>query len=297
MTGTPAPTPRPLGASPAKLWFKRWKRRLGYYEARRRVWRRWFRRSLRPADAFLVGHPKSGNTWLAYMLAIALFRDHGQDVTLMNVRKYVPYVHGNDHQIAKYRRLPDPRIFRNEYPNYRDLYPRIIYLMRDPRAVLPSLWHMYQVIFNDSTMSLESFLSQYMDMSGCFTVWNRDLIRWDRQVRQAVTEASHDQRITLVKYEDLIEDRRAVLSGLLSFLGVARTEEDLDHAVTRGDFDAMQRLEEEHGAEAYRGRAAGKGRFVRLGEMDSWRREVSPALVEEIEREFAPVMKLAGYLP
>lgn len=297
MTPTPPLAPGPLGAGPAKLWLKRWKRKLRYYDARRRIWRRWFRRSLRPTDVFLVGHPKSGNTWLAYMLAIALFRDHTQDVTLMNVRKYVPYVHGNDHQIAKYRRLPDPRIFRNEYPNYRDLYPRIIYLMRDPRAVLPSLWNMYRVIFDDANLSLESFLSQYMDMSGCFTVWNRDLIRWDRQVREAVTESRDDPRILLVKYEDLIQGRRAALERLLGFLKVSRSEEDLDHAAERGRFDAMQQLEDEHGAEAYRGRAAGKGRFVRVGEIDSWRREVDPALVARIEQEFAPVMELAGYLP
>jgi hypothetical protein len=231
------------------------------------------------------------------MLAIALFRDHAQDVTLMNVRKYVPYVHGNDHHIATYRRLPDPRIFRNEYPNYRDLYPRIIYLVRDPRAVLPSLWHMYQVIFDDTSMTFESFLSQYMSMSGCFTVWNRDLTRWDRQVRQAVTEAQHDPRIVIVRYEDLVQNRRAALERLMTFLDVTQHEEDLDHAVERGSFDAMQRLEDQHGAEAYRGRAAGKGRFVRVGEIDSWRREVDPALVSWIEQEFAPVMEMAGYQP
>lgn len=289
--------PTPAGVSAAKLWFKRWKRRLGYYNARRHVWRGLFRRSLRPTDAFLVGHPKSGNTWLAYMLAIALFRDHRHDVTLMNVRKYVPYVHGKDHYIAKYRHLPDPRVFRNEYPNYRDLYPKIIYLMRDPRAVLPSLWHMYRVIFDDSRMTLASFVSQYMAMSGCFTVWNQDLIRWDRQVRQAMMDEAHDPRVVIVKYEDLVHDRRTTLKRLLLFLGVSRAEEVLDHAAERGSFDAMQRLEDQHGAEAYRGRASGHGRFIRVGEIDSWRREVDPALVATVEREFAPVMQQAGYLP
>lgn len=287
----------PAGSSVATLWFKRWKRKLGYYEARRRGWRVWFRRSLRSTDVFLVGHPKSGNTWLAYMLAIALFRDHTQQVTLMNVRDYVPYVHGNDHKIAKYRRLPDPRIFRNEYPNYRDLYPRIIYLVRDPRAVLLSLWQMYQVIFDDTSMTLESFLSQYMTMSGCFTVWNRDLIRWDRQVQEAVTDAQHDPRIVIVRYEDLVQNRRAALERLMTFLDVTRQEGDLDDAVERGSFAAMQRLEDQHGAEAYRGRAVGKGRFVRVGEIDGWRREVDPSLASWIEEEFAPVMKLAGYQP
>ncbi len=292
-----SPPRRPGRGPPRGLvpWFKRVKRRLGYYEFRGRVRRGQFLRARRPTDVFLVGHPKSGNTWLAYMLAVLLTRDHDHRVTLVNVGEHVPFVHGRDYQIARYGTLPDPRIFRNEYPRYWDLYPKIIYLMRDPRAVLPSLWHMYQVMFDDRDLTLTDFLAQYLAMDGIFVDWNRDLVRWDRQVRSTMAEAAQGNRIHIMTYEDLVRDRRGSLERVMAFAGIERSEADLSLAVERGGFDAMRALEDRHGAEAYKDRAAGEGRFVRMGTIDSWREDVDAALVRRIEREFAPVMALAGY--
>lgn len=292
----PRPSPRrkgpPRGLVP---WFKRVKRRLGYYQLRGRVRRGQFRRALRPTDVFLVGHPKSGNTWLAYMLAILLTRDHDHRVTLVNVREYVPFVHGRDHLIARYQGLPDPRVFRNEYPRYWDLYPKIIYLMRDPRAALPSLWHMYQVMFDDRDLTLADFLTQYMAMDGIFLNWNRDLVRWDRQVQSILAEATASDRIHILTYEELVRDRLQCLKRLMRFTGIERSQSDLSLAVDRGAFGAMQALEDRFGAEAYRGKAAGQGRFVRVGKVDGWREDVDAALVARIEEEFAPVMTQVGY--
>ena len=95
--------------------FRRLKRRSGYYEARRQRRRAPFERALRPTDALLVGHPKSGNTWLAYMLAILLFPDREEDITLASVGDFVPFVHGHDHRIARYGHLADPRVLPGIY--------------------------------------------------------------------------------------------------------------------------------------------------------------------------------------
>ncbi|MFQ5530433.1 MAG: sulfotransferase domain-containing protein, partial [Gemmatimonadota bacterium] len=145
----PAPE-RPVREEAAiKRWFGRTKRRLGYYEVRNRLREPGFRRCLRPTDVFLVGHPKSGNTWLAYMLAVLLSGERDHEVNLYNVGDFVPFVHGRDHEISKWEHLRNPRVFRNEYPLHRRLYPRILYIVRDPRSVLVSFWHMYRVMFDD----------------------------------------------------------------------------------------------------------------------------------------------------
>lgn len=273
-----------------------WKTRLGYYDARWRLRRRPFQRALRPADTFLLGHPKSGNTWLAYMLAILLFRDRDGRITLANVGDYVPFVHGHDHRIRQYRRLPDPRVFRNENPQYSDLYPRTIYLVRDPRAALVSLWHMYQTMFDEPDFGLVSFLDQYLTSGGIFEWWNSKLIRWDRQVGDALERAESDQAFCMVRYEDLVADRAACLHRLADFLEIVPSDEELGIAVSRGGFEEMRRLEDEHGSEAYSGRAKGEGRFIRVGRIDSWREELAPELVERITDELGSVMQRAGYL-
>ena len=323
---------RPSGLA---RWFGRTKRRVGYYRLRdgvRNLLRApRFARALRPADVFLVGHPKSGNTWLAYMLAVLLSDDRDAEVTLYNVGDYVPFVHGRDHEIAAYEHLPDPRVFRNEYPRHPRHYPRTLYLVRDPRAVLVSFWHMYATMFGDRDLTLSAFVDGYLSGTAPFDGWHRHLTRWDHQVAAALRGAERDDRICIARYEDFVANRAAALRRVAEFLGVssdqgvpagtpipnsvrirytkglpldgggagggeaAAFEGRLARAVARGAFEAMRETEERHGAEAYVGRARGDGRFIRRGRTDGWREEMDPAVAARVEAAFGPVMERAGY--
>jgi hypothetical protein len=277
-------------------WFREGKRHLGYYRLRTRWLEPRFVAALRPSDTFLVGHPKSGNTWLAYMLAVLIERDAAERVTLANVGAFVPFVHGRDHRIGRYPALADPRVFRNENPRYWPRYPRIIYLLRDPRAVIPSLWSMYRTMRGDTALSIETFLDQYLARRGVFRDWNSELVRWDRQVAAVLDEAERSDRIEVVRYETMVADRPGVISALNAFLGLDRTETEVARAVARGGFAAMRAVEDAHGSEAYRGRAALPGRFVRTGTVDGWRKELPSSVIGRIEDGFGPVMRRAGYL-
>ena len=316
---------RPVPA--VKRWFGRGKRRLGYYRLRDAVRNRLreprFVRSLRPTDAFLVGHPKSGNTWLAYMLAVLLSDDRDGTVNLYNVGDYVPFVHGRDEAIAAHNHLPDPRVFRNEYPRYPRRYPRTVYLVRDPRAVLVSFRHMYVTMFDDRDMTLARFVDGYVTGAAPFDAWHRHLVRWDRQVAAALRRAEAGDDILISRYEDFVEDREAALRRVVAFIAASpeesvpagtpmpdsaqirctraplkallRDEGRLAHAVARGSFEAMREVEERHGAEAYVSRARGRGRFIRRGRTDGWRDEMDARVAARIEAVFGRVMERVGY--
>ena len=311
-----APRLRPPKACPRsrpalKRWFGRTKQRVGYYRARdglrNRLREPRFVRALRPTDVFLVGHPKSGNTWLAYMLAVFLSDDREGKVNLYNVGDHVPFVHGRDHEIAAWEHLPDPRVFRNEYPRHARRYPGTLYLVRDPRAVLVSFWHMYATMFGDRDVTLPAFVDGYLTGTAPFDAWHRHLARWDRQVSAALRRVSRGDRILIVRYEDFVEDRETALRRVAGFIGCVPTgrvpagtsfpdfEARLSRAVARGAFDAMKEVEDRQGAEAYVGRARGEGRFIRRGRMDGWKDEMDPAVAGRIEAEYGPVMEQAGY--
>ena len=290
-----------------KRWFGRGKRAVGYYRLRdglrNRLGEPRFRRALRPTDVFLVGHPKSGNTWLAYMLAVFLSDDRDGDVNLYNVGDHVPFVHGRDHEIAAWGHLPDPRVFRNEYPRHPHRYPGTLYLVRDPRAVLVSFWHMFATMFDDREVTLSRFVDGYLSGRSPFDTWHRHLRRWDRQVAAALRRAEDGERVCIVRFEDLVSDREAALRRVARFVGAvpagdvpAGTSARLSRAVARGSFEAMRDLEGRHGAEAYAGRARGEGRFVRRGRAEGWKDEMDPVDAARIEAAFGPVMERAGYL-
>jgi hypothetical protein len=251
-----------------------------------------FRTSLRSTDVFLVGHPKSGNTWVAYLLAIILEDgDARWRVNLANVGEFVPIIHGTDSHISRFESLRDPRVFRNEWPAYPDLYPKTLYLVRDPRAVLVSYFHHYRVVTGDDATSLDSFIDMYL-RDGCIRTWEPRLLRWDRQVAQWT---HHARPVYVVKYEALHDDRRTVLEAIVRFCGIEPTHDVIASAVERGSFEAMRDEEGRSGAESYPNGLGRRGRFLRLGRVDGWRDELSPGAREAIEREFRPVMQEMGY--
>lgn len=261
---------------------------------RRRPDKRLFRRHLRPTDVFLVGHPKSGNTWVAYMFANIIFADSSNEVTLANVGNYIPAIHGHDTRIKEYSKLPDPRVFRNENPVYPRLYPKAIYLVRDPRAVLVSYYHMYLTLFNDYSMTLKAFVEEYLSQ-GCIRRWEV-VPRWDEQVMMWLHRAKYNKNIIIVRYEDMVRKRSNSLERIVGFANIPCNTERLKLAGKRGSFDAMRADEEQHGAESYLGDAGKRGRFVRQGKIDGWKDEMEGSVVDAVERELAPAMKAAGYL-
>ena len=143
-----------------------------------RKWRdkRKFIQNLTDKDLFIVGHPKSGNTWIAYMTAILVFNDLSGQINLANIGTYAPVIHGRDSDIHKHGNNGNTRVFRNEWPVYPEHYPKTIYLIRDPRAVLASYYQMYLTYFAKENVNSErfyrgvSFKGVYTELGASFTV-------------------------------------------------------------------------------------------------------------------------------
>jgi hypothetical protein len=254
-----------------------------------------FRRHVRPTDVFLVGHPKSGNTWLAYMLGIVL-RDRfkPKQITLANIQDFVPAFHARDNQIVDHERHPDPRMFRNESPVYPELYPKTIYILRDPRAALVSYYHHCVHDMPDYPWTMAAFLDEMMT-NGCIRRAEPYLIRWDRQVLQWIERAKH-QPVKIVRYEGMKKDRRRVLEEVIQFADIKCDKKDMEMAVELSSFENMRKSEQTYGAEPYSGTKGERGYFVRRGKIDGWKEELTPELVRRIETEFGEAMKVTGYL-
>jgi len=214
---------------------------------------------------------------------------------LSNLRRFVPDAGGRDHAIARHGHLPDPRVFRSHHPVYPERYRRILYLVRDPRAVLVSLWHHYRVARNDRVTTPEELVDVYLS-SDQFEVWLRDLDRWDRHVTRFALDPAPGSVPLIVRYEDLVEDRRGELERVAAFLEITPGPESLAVAVERGAFGAMRRAEDRHGVEHFRKLKLTGERFVRSGKTRGWREELSPEAAGRIERRLGPVMERLGYL-
>ncbi|MEX2493361.1 MAG: sulfotransferase domain-containing protein [Nitrospirales bacterium] len=251
-------------------------------------------KNLLPTDVFLVGHPKSGNTWVAYMLAIILNEKIGKNVTMANVSEFVPNLHSPGVKIKDFNKWPSTRIFRNENPTWQDHYPKTIYLVRDPRAVLLSYYHHWLHSEQESHGTLEEFVDEMLEF-GCIRRWEAWLVRWDLQVNDWV-KREKKQPVKIIRYEDLIEDRSKTFREIVDFAGLTCSNSLFALAVEKGGFEAMQKSEKKHGAESFHGEKSAKGLFVRKGQVDSWKEEMPAHVIKKIEQKFQETMKLFGYL-
>lgn len=186
-------------------------------------------------DVFLASYPKSGNTWLKFMLAHLL---GGREADLDNDSTVIADV--GSHR-ATPRVLPaGARLIKTHEPYRRPqkrFYRRAIYLIRDGRDVAVSYYYtlirrgLYE---GDFGPFLRLFLSGGVDGYG----------PWHRHVESWLSNPLRDHGALLVlKYEDLLEDPAGNLSASLEFLGVPVTRQRAEQTVRAYTADRMRERE------------------------------------------------------
>src|SRR5437660_7753546 len=84
-------------------------------------------------DVFVVSYPRSGNTWTRFLIANLLHPE--EPATFLNIGRLVPDA---EVQSSRYMRgIPSPRVIKS-HTYFDPRYPRVIYIVRDPRDVAPS---------------------------------------------------------------------------------------------------------------------------------------------------------------
>jgi hypothetical protein len=209
----------------------------------------WLPDTIYPDDVFIVSYPKSGNTWLRFLLANLL--NEQDEINFHTVHKYIPEV-GKQKDIVK--TLKRPRIMKSHAP-YIHEYPKVIYLIRDGRDVYVS-YYFHRLKQLSPGCSFGEFLKR-QDHYPC--TWGEHVSSWLYGPPQS--------NLLLIKYEDLICDSREQLNRIANYLGIMRTEDQLKSASEKSSFDNMRRLELEQGR-FYEDQ--GPKVFMRKGKSGDW---------------------------
>lgn len=203
---------------------------------------------IRSDDVFIVSYPKSGNTWVRFLLANALYPE--AEVDFHTIHELIPEVGDEDMRRSS---LPPARLLKSHAP-YRSAYPQVIYIVRDGRDVYTSYYHYRQPDLDDET-TFEDFLEG-----------DRWPSRWGEHVREWMNAADGNDDILIVRFEDLKDDSTHELRRMLSFLDRESIPESrIQQAAEASSFENMRRLEKE------RGRKYGDvDQFMRKGKAGGW---------------------------
>ncbi|MEL7069939.1 MAG: sulfotransferase domain-containing protein [Cyanobacteria bacterium J06581_3] len=196
----------------------------------------------RADDIYLVSFPKSGNTWVRFLLANAIknYLSLDREINFFNIFEAIP-----DVQLNKNIRLEGPfgepslsRIIKSHSP-YNPYYLRGFLLCRDPRDVMPSYYKYltsYDVYPADKPFSEFIRHPQYGAAA-----WEQYTISWLKGMNK------QGRNFQIFRYEDFITTPEEQVRKLVAVLGLRLPEETIKKAVEMSSFKVMQTLEKETG--------------------------------------------------
>jgi len=255
------------------------KRAVGLYKPRRDL-------TIFPDDVFLVSYPKSGNTWSRFLVANLMHPDQPADFA--NLHRLVPDPFGTYKRVFDH--MPRPRVIKS-HECFDPTYPRVIYIVRDPRDVAVSQYHFHRkcrLIADDCPM--EDYLPRFLAGEVCrHGSWGENVASW-----LATRRSGH--RFLLLRYEDMVSSTATELSRIAGFLGIPATPSLISQTVERSSADRMRKLEK---AQSHLSTLTKDGRqdlpFVRAAGSGGWRSALPPDAVAQIESAWGYLMQRLGY--
>jgi hypothetical protein len=235
---------------------------------------------------FVISYPKSGNTWMRFLLANLLC---DEEIDFVNIEdKVIDIYKRNNKEIEENKEhlniFKSHSYFRPKFSNNK-----VVYIVRDPRDVVISYYNHYkknkrrEISFNDY---LDLFINSNIDVFG----------NWGENVGSWIGAKNNSEDFLLIKYEDMLKDTFKELKKVCNFFNINASDENIKKAVEKSKFNNLKNMEErvEDKAEATK-KTSKKVKFFRKGKSRQWEKELSKEHLERIQNEFSEIMKLLDY--
>jgi Sulfotransferase domain len=242
---------------------------------------------LTAADAVLVSYPKSGSTWLRFLLGHVMC---GQEVDFDSVRDALP-------PIGRHRRAPrllpgDGRMVRTHEPLHAFAGPSgasIVYLVRDGRDVAVSYLHHLRRT-GEFDGDLARFLPRFLSGAiGSYGAWHAHALE------ASAPRERGESPLLVIRYEDLRRDTVSELARIITFLGLKPENHQLEEVVAANSKERMRVKEQT--SRVLQSQNTDGSFFVRPDGGPSWEEQVEPAMLQTFEEVAGAALQAFGYLP
>jgi hypothetical protein len=234
-------------------------------------------RGLRRDDLFIASYPRTGNTWIRFLLADLAT---GSQANFESIDRMFPSVGGHHDAPAL---AGGRRVIKTHEPHRRE-YVQGVYLIRDVRDVLIS-WYRVTRTDPDNLDDLDGFVAEFVtERATPYGRWTEHVQSWQRARDRGLP-------ITIQRFEDLQARPAEVVTEIAMALEIPADPERVQAALDRNNPEAMRRLEKE-GAEYLRRAVGQRSKGVRRGAVGGWRE----LLTDEHMRVLAPLLRFNAEL-
>ena len=243
------------------------------------IWLRHF--GTAPADVFLSSYPRSGNTWLRFLLCEILT---GQQAHFRLVNQVLPEV--GHHRSAPQLLQGGGRLVKS-HECYRCEYKKAIYLVRDIRDVILSAYA-FETERGFVGREFSDYLIPFLrGRTNGFGSWQRHVRSWlDGDIAKTGD-------LLVIRFEDMRSDPERVLVSVVEFLGVDVDLRAIQAAISNNTIDRM-RMKEDNSRAIFKS-GTEEGRFVRKGSVKGWRNKLNEAQLQAINHFAGNELLRMGY--
>jgi hypothetical protein len=242
-----------------------------------------------PDDIFIVSYPRSGNTWVRFLVA-NLVNPDGL-AALGDIERIIPDIYFYSKRFLK--KMRRPRILKShEYFDPR--YKKVVYIVRDPRDVVLSCYrfHLKQRQIDESC-SIEEYVPRFVEgTGGVFEEYGS----WADNVGSWLGARQNRNGFLLLRYGDLHERPVPELARVASFLDIPCAPDRLVKAVDLSSAQRMRFLEATDSESWFLTKGTRDDiPFVGEAKVGTWRSHLSEHLVALIESAWGPLMNTLGW--
>jgi hypothetical protein len=228
-------------------------------------------------DNILASYPRSGITWVQFLLGNLLKSTPEEIIDFHSVHDYIPELDRHNDQI---RSMSSPRIIKTHLL-FRRRFKKIIYLVRDGRDVYVSYYH-YRLNELPEGTTFNTFLRMKDLFPSSWEDHIKSWLRWDKP----------RENLLIVRYEDLLSTPFSELKRIAEFIGINVSDEVIAESIESSSFEKMRQIDQTKGRKY---NLTGTKDFVRIGKAGTWRDEFSKEDIEYFKENAGDLLIRLGY--
>lgn len=250
---------------------------------------------------WVASYPKSGNTWVRFLLANLL---SGPVTSSDQMEHIVPDIHTPLE--GGYAHYHGVLFFKTHWK-----YERVsslnfdtmgaIYVFRNPLDVIAS--HINYLGLAEDEKKRNIFINNYIYLSG-FPQWIEcQFGTWIENIEGWVFQQKNFPCLIL-RYEDMKLNPLETVINICRFLGLEKTDSEMDQAMQCSSFENLGSMEEQELSSGSRGlfltnylskQKASPTRFMNKGKIGNYKQLLSEGQIKLVLDRFGPVMEKLGY--
>uniref|UniRef100_V9KQ59 Sulfotransferase n=1 Tax=Callorhinchus milii TaxID=7868 RepID=V9KQ59_CALMI len=240
---------------------------------------------VRDSDVFAVTYPKSGTMWMQQILSLIYSDDDTPAVQSKSAMERVPWIElpNSNFEVRQSPRLSVTHLPYHLVPKgLKDKQGKVIYVARNPRDVLMSLYYLHNHLSTFETpKSFQDFMEQFVDGRVEFSSWFDHVREWYNH--------RDEFNFMYITYEEMKKDLRASILKICSFLGKHLDNEKLNTVLELCTFNTMKVNPMANYEKVPK--KSNDGAFLRKGTIGDWKTHFTVAQSEMFDRIFQEKMK------